>query len=84
MLAFFGANEYDENVQMTLNIEKNIREDQSEAAKKASIKREKKRKPRKKNLTDKPRTREGSNYPNRPKMTPMKLGTLKNASKYDE
>ena len=67
---------------MTLNIEKNIREDQSEAAKKASIKREK-RKPRKKR-TVKPRTREGSNYPNRPKMTQMKIGTLKNASKYDE
>ena len=37
-----------------------------------------------KKQTVKPRTREGSNYPNRPKMTPMKLGTLKNASKYDE
>ena len=68
---------------MTLNIEKNIREDQSEAAKKASIKIEKKRKPRKKK-TVKPRTREGSNNPNRPKMTQMKIGTLKNASKYDE
>ena len=37
---------------MTLNIEKNIREDQSEAAKKASIKIEKKRKPRKKRLSN--------------------------------
>ena len=69
---------------MTLNIEKNIREDQSEAAKKASIKREKKKKKTKKKKTVKPRTREGSNYPNRPKMTQIKTGTLKNASKYDE
>ena len=51
---------------------------------KQALKEKKKRKPRKKKQTVKPRTREGSNYPNRPKMTQMKIGTLKNGSKYDE